>query len=533
MTRPRVGTVLLALSAAILLTPLIGVFSLRIYDTELIRQTEAELLAQGAFVQAAFGAEYERCARASGLEIETVGIKAEHLPKIEVSNDGLRRFRPQSAKLDMRDAPIDGESEDPSEDKKVIDACAAQAGEKIAPLLTATQEITLAGIRVTDSNGVIASSTRSEDIGHSWTPDEVKTSLKGKVVRTIRRRNSTSPDPPLDSFSRRGGIRLYVAFPVWLGERVVGSVVVSRTPVSLQNALYINRRIFMGLFIIVLLVTLGFAAFAAWAVGRPVRDLMRQIRDIEQGKASEPLTNPGTAEFEALSFAIAKMDRTLRQRNEYIRNFARNVSHEFKTPLTSIRGAAELLEEFEDMPNQKRQDFVANIAADAERLERLVNRLHELARAETAPTQEETSSVLELAQNIAGEFNDTGFEVKVTGDDAVVAVPPDLVDSMVRNLIENARQHGAAPVLVNVSVDKMNVNLDVADSGAGISAGNMTKIFEPFFTTARAKGGTGLGLSIVGTMADQYGGSLTLVSGDLTTFRVALPRVKVVNGLQK
>ncbi len=529
MKRPRVATVLLALSAAILLTPLIGVFSLRIYDTELIRQTETELLAQAAFVQAAFGADYESCIRASGLDLNTAGIKAERLPEIEISLDGKRRFRPERARLDMRNDPIAAESGNPVQSSSPVDACAAAAGERIAPLLVATQEVTLAGIRVIDSNAVIAASTRAEDVGLAWAPDEVVKSLKGEVVRSIRRRVSTSPDPPLDSFSRRGGIRIYVAFPVWIGERIVGSVVVSRTPVSLQNALYINRRIFMGLLTIVLLVTLGFSALAAWAVGRPVRDLMRQIREIEQGKIAEPLSKPGTAEFEALSLAIAKMDKTLRQRNEYIRNFARNVSHEFKTPLTSIRGAAELLEEFDEMPPEKRKDFVSNISADAQRLDRLVNRLHELARAETTPAQEVTSSALNLAQNIAREFNDEGFEVKADGDDVLVAVPCDVLDSMIRNLIENARQHGAAPVAVNIHAGKTTVNIDVSDAGAGISPGNMTKIFEPFFTTARALGGTGLGLSIVGALADQYGGSLTLVEKESTTFRVVFPLAKAVH----
>jgi len=257
---------------------------------------------------------------------------------------------------------------------------------------------------------------------------------------------------------------------------------------------------------------------------------MRQIREIEQGKIAVPLSKPGTAEFEALSLAIAKMDKTLRQRNEYIRNFARNVSHEFKTPLTSIRGAAELLEEFDEMPPEKRKDFVSNISADAQRLERLVNRLHELARADTTPAHEDRSSALNLAQDIAREFNDEGFEVKAVGDDVLVAVPSDILDSMIRNLIENARQHGAAPVEVSVSAGKTTVNIDVSDAGAGISSGNMTKIFEPFFTTARALGGTGLGLSIVGALADQYGGSLTLIPQERTTFRVVLPVARVVNG---
>jgi len=206
-----------------------------------------------------------------------------------------------------------------------------------------------------------------------------------------------------------------------------------------------------------------------------------------------------------------------------------SIAHEVNNPLQAVQNCLHLAGR-EDLPPEKRKDFVSNISADAQRLERLVNRLHELARADTTPAHEDRSSALNLAQDIAREFNDEGFEVKAVGDDVLVAVPSDILDSMIRNLIENARQHGAAPVEVSVSAGKTTVNIDVSDAGAGISSGNMTKIFEPFFTTARALGGTGLGLSIVGALADQYGGSLTLIPQERTTFRVVLPVARVVNG---
>ncbi|MEZ4459823.1 MAG: hypothetical protein R3E66_08840 [bacterium] len=328
----------MTLSTAVLITPLVSVFALRIYDTELIRQTETELIAQAAFVQGAYRQAYARCLVTQDIDPTTAGIAAKRLIDVEVSPDGSRRFRPVPPVLDMRTSAILPPSPDPeAATRDSADICGLSAGRDIAELLVEAQEVTLSGIRITDASGTIVGSTRREDIGLVWRTEEVQKSLDGNVVRQARARVSESPDPALDSLSRRGAVRLFVGFPVWNQDRIIGTVVVSRTPVSLQKALYTNRALFAGLLGLVALVSLALSMLASWAIGRPVRSLIQQIRAIESGQPAVELKSPGTAEFEELSRAVAQMDAALRERNAYVLNFARNVSHEFKTPLTSIQ----------------------------------------------------------------------------------------------------------------------------------------------------------------------------------------------------
>lgn len=522
--RPHVHTTILGLTAAILVTPLFAFFGLRLYDTELVRQTEAELVAQAAFIQAAFGQSYRECLRQQGMDPAEAGIPGKHTLPFTVSEDGTRTFRPVPTVLDMRNSSILGPSVDPSATSVEIDRCAAQAGQRINPLIREAQEVTLSGIRVVDFQGIIAASTRPDDVGQIWTAEEVQTALTGRVAQTLRARDSQSPDPPLDSISRGGGIRVFVAFPIFVDSRVVGAAVVSRTPVSLQKALHANRAIFFGVLLGVFAIAGLAAFFAIRMIGKPVAAMMRQVKNIEEGLPAEPVSNPGTAEFAALSHALSQMDSALRARNTYIQNFARNVSHEFKTPLTSIRGAVELMQDFDTMEPAQRDRFLANIMADTHHLDRLVTRLHELARAESKPRQESRVPIKPILSNLAKSFTEDGFEVSVESEDLNVNVAEEVFISMMRNLLENARQHGAAPAQVRAYRVQNQAVIEVRDAGEGVPQAHTQKIFETFFTTARDHGGTGLGLAIVRALAEQHLGTLELQQDtDGSVFCLKLP----------
>ena len=106
-----------------------------------------------------------------------------------------------------------------------------------------------------------------------------------------------------------------------------------------------------------------------------------------------PLTRPGTAEVGELSSAVSQLASTLEERADYIQNFANHVSHEFKAPVTSIRGAVELLSEHDNsMSAQQRQQFLRNLNKDALRLQRLTSQLLNLARADvTTPGEGDTT----------------------------------------------------------------------------------------------------------------------------------------------
>jgi signal transduction histidine kinase len=224
------------------------------------------------------------------------------------------------------------------------------------------------------------------------------------------------------------------------------------------------------------------------------------------------------AETRALSRALHTMSERLRARLTYISEFAGNVSHEFKTPVSSLRGTVELLRDDEEMPPEQRARFLDNALHDLDRMSRLVGGLLRLARAEEGGAREPLD-LGRLAAEVAGRYG-----VDVSPLSATIAGNAEQLDAVLSNLLENARRHGGPELRVDVRLLGEQVEVEVRDNGPGISPANLARIFDRFFTTDRARGGTGLGLALARTIAEAHGGSLRASSepGD-TRFTLALP----------
>jgi len=246
-----------------------------------------------------------------------------------------------------------------------------------------------------------------------------------------------------------------------------------------------------------------------------------------------PLRHAGTREIHELSETIAAMAATLESRAAYIRDFAAHVSHEFKTPLTSMQGAVELLREHAaEMSAAERERFLGMLAADANRLERLVRRLLELARADVLQPRHEQAAVADVVGAVAMRQRELGLEVSFDNQapGARVAIAAEILDSILGTLCDNARQHAGANARVSIrcvaDAAARQLLIDFSDNGPGISPGNAAKVFEPFFTTARERGGTGLGLSIARSLLAAHGGGIVLMPAQQgAAFRLSLPMV--------
>jgi len=226
----------------------------------------------------------------------------------------------------------------------------------------------------------------------------------------------------------------------------------------------------------------------------------------------------------SLSAALDRMTAQLTARAQYAADFAATASHELKTPITAIRGAVELLRDaWNDMPAAQRERFLANVDADAARMQRVVTRLLELARIQNAAEATETVALRPFLSHLAERYD--GRVVLDTGAaPASVAINPDHLEVAVRNLLDNAVRHGNGhPVDLRAASANGRVIIEVRDHGAGISDGNRRRVFERFFTTERDRGGTGLGLAIVKAVAETRNGSVTFDTGpDGTTFRLTV-----------
>lgn len=504
--RPRLRTVLLGVNLAVLLLPVFAFLTLRMYERELIRHTESELIAQGAVISAAFRAE------------------------LAVPDD-LREIAPLAPALDVAAETVRGPAPDPVAAKGPADPAAAAAGARLAPTLRLTQKITLAAIRVVDPSGTIVASTGA-DVGMSIAHHvEVAEALGGTPRSVLRERRTDTTRPPLDSPSRRSLVRVFVAIPIHDGDRVVGAVVLSRTPMSLVKALYQQRWMLVLSALVVIGLVVLLSVITSRLVSGPVRRLIEQTRRVAQGDATamEPIGRPGTAEIAQLSESFAAMARALSNRTEYVRAFASHVSHAFKTPLTSIQGSVELLgDHLDEMSTEERDRFLQIIARDTERMARLVRRLLELARADVAPASGETTPLRPLVERMAARYRADGLSVSTQVAECTVALAAEALESALDNLLDNARRHAGPDAAVRLETGALSpdVELLVSDDGPGIPAARAAEVFEPFVTTARDEGGTGLGLAIVRALLSAHGGAVRLdpVPGAGARFRLSLPR---------
>jgi signal transduction histidine kinase len=278
----------------------------------------------------------------------------------------------------------------------------------------------------------------------------------------------------------------------------------------------------------ILTLTLIIVLITSWTIARPIYRLIERTKKISAGdyEALERLDLPGTKEMALLTRSFSDTARSLHERSSYIRNFATHVSHELKTPLTSIRGAAELLDEhFDDMTKQERQRFLGNILDDSDRLKYLVSRLLELAQADSFTPTAEMSNLSVTLRDLQRRFQTDDFTIDIPQSPSVmVRMSGEVVEMILSNMIDNARQHGADNVIFELSRKGEGIELIVSDNGKGISKANRKKIFDPFFTTRREQGGTGIGLGIVRSVLENHKGSIRLDKCQQgTRFSLVLP----------
>lgn len=286
----------------------------------------------------------------------------------------------------------------------------------------------------------------------------------------------------------------------------------------------------VGALLVVLTFTLVIGFVLVRAIKAPLDALVARSREIAAHgrEAIQPLESYGTREVAMLAQGIFDLAGGLVERTDYVRTFAAHVSHELKSPLTAISGAAELLREAEaegePMTPAQRRLFLDNIVSDARRLDRLLVRLRELAHAETPVANGST-----LLSNVTATVADRFPELVLLSDaaeTATIPLPFEAAAITLSNLAENALQHGASRLRITLAEKPGHQLLRIEDNGPGVPARHADAIFRPFFTTRAAEGGTGMGLRIVEALLSVHGASITLDRdhGGGAAFEITLPR---------
>lgn len=525
--RPGLSLVVSLMLCVVLALPFLSLYFFRIYENQLVREAEGELIAQSAALSTIIRRDILANIPASvvtGAPVATeesyqAPAQSDHrelapmLPTIDLARDPVLPRRP-----DAQPAPA-----------PALDSDLAM-GQRMAPLLRETQRATLAGFRLLDPQGVVIAGR--DEMGLSLAHvEEVAAALAGHRQSVLRLRVSKHLPPPIYSLSRGTAVRVFLALPVEVNGHVAAVIYASRTPSNVFRHLYQERGKLIVAGVVVALLTLCIGLGFHRLIMRPVRELIDRTAAIASGDRSalRPLKHHGTAEFAILSQGFLDMAQSLNSRSDFINTFAAHVSHELKSPLTAIEGAAELLRddlETGEMRTSERRHFLENIVADTRRLAAIANRLRELARAESAPTGG-TTNMGEVIDNLRQACPD--LTISASGELAArVAMSQENLSILLSHLADNAIRHHAANLFIRVQRSGASVQIDVRDDGDGISLNNRDKVFESFFTTRRDSGGTGMGLAIIRAMLKTHDGHIALTAHEPGAhFTVIVPAINV------
>lgn len=374
-------------------------------------------------------------------------------------------------------------------------------------------------VTVTDAKGTVVFDSQGRDVGkdHSQWNDVLRT-LRGQYGARSTSETPGNPDRTV----------MHVAAPVRQGTQIIGVLTVSRPNQTLEPYIQRSRdrilRWSWGLLGMSLLIGLLFT----WWMASSLQRLRGYANAVAQGERAElPRMGrfSGNTEFSDLAQAVERMRRRLEDK-AYVENYVHTLTHELKSPLAAIRGAAELLQE--PMPEPDRERFASNIQRQSERLQQLIDRLLALADVEQmrglrtvepvdlVPLTRELLHTLEPRLRLKNlhlvEVMDTGGATGtvVNGDRFLIA-------QALANLLDNAIDFSPQGGTLTVAIRRVQgaVEWSVQDEGPGVPDYAVDKIFDRFYSLPRAdtrEKSSGLGLCLVREVSDLHGGSVTLTN---------------------
>ena len=316
-------------------------------------------------------------------------------------------------------------------------------------------------------------------------------------------------------------------------EGTVSRVAVFSTPMAdvRGNVALIRRQILIAGAIGLLLALAG-GFVVSRSVARRVRVLESGAGQVAGGDFTAVFPIDKDDELGQLARALDDMQHQLARLESARRRFIATASHELRTPIFSIGGFLELMED-EDLDEETRRQFVATVREQAARLGKLATDLLDLSRLEAGSLElrPEPTDIGALTRAVSAEFapaldkHDSTLDLRLGGERIDAVCDPERVAQVLRILIDNALTHtpSGTGVVVSAVRDNGSVRLAVSDDGPGISDAAAERVFEPFFTSDDEQG-SGLGLAIARELAERMQGSLDVdPAPGRTTFSLELP----------
>ncbi|TMG94843.1 MAG: HAMP domain-containing histidine kinase [Betaproteobacteria bacterium] len=321
-----------------------------------------------------------------------------------------------------------------------------------------------------------------------------------------------APMPAPEAGRERGGWIHRWGGPAWAVRLPDGRWLTARAPRGHAHAPY-------GLFLVLALLALAVGVGAYPVVRRLTSRLERLQAGVESlgaGELSARVRVEGHDEVAQLAESFNRAAGRIEELVGAHKSLLANASHELRTPLARIRMAVELMKENAE-PKRK-----AELEQDIAELDALIDEILLASRLDTLKGLEADEDVDLLA--LAAEECARYESAELDGEPVTVRGDPRLLRRMIRNLLENAKRHGAPPIEVRVARGESGAQIVVCDRGPGVPEAERERVFEPFYRTG-ARQGAGLGLALVRQIARRHGGEARYAppSGQRSCFIVVVP----------
>ncbi len=326
-------------------------------------------------------------------------------------------------------------------------------------------------------------------------------------------------------------------------EVVRGVMLTSISTDNIATTLEILNRKARIIEILMVVCIFAIALLLAQILIRPFDRVSRAISEINEGYTDDPISVPDYLETEHIVDAFNSLLGRMQALDASRQDFVANVSHELKTPITSVKVLAESLLVQQDVPAELYREFMVDISEEIEREDKIINDLLALVKLDKAAAELNISSVdinqlteiiLKRLRPIARKRN---VEVVLVSKREIIAEVDEVKLSLIlTNLVENAIKYNREQGTVEVTLDADHqfFTVQVADTGIGIPEESLSQIYERFYRVdkshSREIGGTGLGLAITRNAVLLHRGSIKVESteGEGTTFLVKIPLTRVL-----
>lgn len=365
-----------------------------------------------------------------------------------------------------------------------------------------------------------------------------KTVILPEVINTLQGQNGTTFDEKQNT--------IYASSYIGVSkEDTIGAVLLVSSFGSTQNLIDDISQKWMLLTTIVSIITGIFIFFASQVVISPINQILKSIKEIGSGQLHQRVKITGNNEIAQLGKAFNEMTETLEQIENSRQEFVSNVSHELKTPLSSIKVLSDSILLQDDMPQQMYIEFLQDITSEVDRMTDIVNSLLSLVKldhgeAERALIINEidlTKLLEDITKRLTPLAEQKGVGLVCDYLKPLVVEADDMKLSLaISNIIENAIKYTKeGSVSVILDGDHQNAFITIIDTGIGINEEEQSKIFNRFYrvdkTRNRDTGGTGLGLSITHSTIMLHKGSIKISSKEEegSTFVVRVPIKSSIN----